>query len=298
MKSSGFTFIRTYRLRFILLWVFMIGSVIAMLPADSIHGEQRDWLDIPYTKLPNSQKLDISLPITGSAHARGPFPVIISIHGGGFVSGDKRMALAPPVRGYAVVSVNYRLCSNAKFPSQIHDIKAAIRWVKANAKTYHLNPERIAVWGESAGGYLAALAGTSGDVKELEDLSLGNPEQSSRVQAVVDWYGPIDLSLGNEAWLESVFLGKQLKDNPAILKTINPETFISPDDPPFFIQHGTADQCVPVGQSIHFAAKLEKVLGKKKVTLDLLKGAGHTDPVFSSWENLQKVLDFLDKYLK
>lgn len=275
------------------LWLLFISSVIISLPA-TILGEQRDWQDIPYANLSGNQKLDISLPTSGE----GPFPVIVSIHGGGFVTGDKRIALAPPIRGYAVVSVNYRLCSEAKFPSQIHDIKAAIRWIRAHSKEYRLNSDKIAVWGESAGGYLAALAGTSGDVKELEDLSLGNREQSSRVQAVVDWYGPINLAEMNIHWLESVILGKKITDNPELVKVINPETYITPDDPPFFIQHGTADSAVPVRQSINFAAKLKKVLGKQKVTLDLLKGAGHVDSTFFAWDNLNKVLNFLDKYLK
>jgi acetyl esterase/lipase len=288
------------------LWLLLAGSVIMSLPIP-ILGEQRDWLDIPYAGLSGKQKLNISLPVSGD----GPFPVIVSIHAN-FDNGDKMIAPAPPVHGYAVVAVNFRSFSEAKFPAQIQDIKAAIRWVRANAKVYHFNPDKIAVWGESAGGYLAALAGTSGDVKELEDLSLGNPDESSRVQAVIDWIGAIDLfamcmrtengvkvPLDNELdWLESEFLGKKITDAPELVKAINPETYITPDDPPFFIQHGTADKEVPVQQSINFAAKLEKTLGKKKVTLDLLKGAGHRDPIFSTWDNLKKALDFLDKYLK
>lgn len=141
---------------------------------------------------------------------------------------------------------------------------------------------------------------------------MGNQEQSSRVQAVVDWKGLIDLfamcmksengvkvPIDSEIdWLESEFLGKKITDAPELVKAINPETYITPDDPPFFIQHGTADTNVPVQQSINFAAKLEKVIGKRKVTLDLLKGAGHRDSIFSTWDNLKKVLDFLDKHLK
>ena len=298
---------RIGKCRFIIPWIFLV--CLWSMAFFTAYGENRDWLDIPYANISGNQKLDISLPMSGD----GPFPVIVSIHGGGFVLGDKRVSLAPAIRGYAVVSVNYRLSHEAKFPCQIHDIKAAIRWVRANASVYHLNPDRIAAWGESAGGYLAALAGTSGDVKELEDLSLGNPDQSSRVQAVVDWYGPIDF-LAEDAqftqngikikenqtrnWLESVLLDKKLSDDPELATVINPETYITPDDPPFMIQHGTADKDVPFQQSVNFAGKLKKTIGKDKVKLELLKAIEHHDPAFFTLNNLNKVLNFLDKYMK
>ena len=124
--------------------------------------------------------------------------MVVWIHGGGWKGGDKRRnpAIMLLPKGYAVVSVNYRLSQHATMPAQIEDCKAAIRWVRAHAKEYNLNPERIGVWGASAGGHLVALLGTAGDVKELEG-KLGNEEQSSRVQCVVDWFGPSDfLSMG------------------------------------------------------------------------------------------------------
>ena len=95
-------------------------------------------------------------------------------------------------RGYAVVAVNYRLSWEAKFPALVQDVKAAVRWIRANASRYELDPQRIAAWGGSAGGYLASMLGTSAGIPELEDLSLGNPEQPCNVQAVVAWYGPTD----------------------------------------------------------------------------------------------------------
>ncbi len=95
-------------------------------------------------------------------------------------------------RHYAVVAVNYRLSWEATFPALVHDVKAAVRWIRANAQRYHLDPDRIAAWGGSAGAYLAAMLGTSAGVSELEDPSLGNPEQPSHVQAVVAWFGPTD----------------------------------------------------------------------------------------------------------
>ena len=271
--------------------------------------------DVSYATLSQAQKMDIYLPDS----VKNLTPVIINIHGGAFLMGDKAdentlsMLLPALKRGYAVVSINYRLSGEAKFPSQINDVKAAIRYVRANADKYHFNPNKIAVWGGSAGGHLSALAGTSGDVKELEDLTQGNPEQSSRVEAVVDWFGPIDfLELdpqfkisgkgkpdhGEADSPESKLLGKKISEVPELVKKINPETYISSDDPPFFIQHGTIDHLIPTQQSVNFSEKLVKVLGKEKVTLYLLQGADHGGPQFDTPENLSLVLDFLDKNLK
>ncbi len=264
---------------------------------------QRKWLDIPYATLSDAEKLDIYLPNEGE----GAFPVVVAIHGGSFIRGDKRDFQIVPImealkQGYAVVSINYRLSGEAKFPSQINDVKAAIRWIRANAEQYALNPKKIAVWGDSAGGNLAALVGTSGNVKELEDLSLGNSDQSSNVSAVVDWYGPINfLTIGDIQRLERVgnkLIGKPINEAHELYLAANPETYIRSDNPPFFIQHGNTDKIIPVQQSIDFAAKLENVLGKNKVTFEIIDGADHLDEAFNTPENIKKVLDFLDRYLK
>jgi acetyl esterase/lipase len=205
-------------------------------------------------------------------------------------------------RGYAVVSINYRLSGDAKFPSQIYDLKAAIRWVRANSGQYALNPKKIAVWGDSAGGYLASLAGTSSNTKALEDKSMGNPDQPSNVSAVVDWYGPIDfLALGDTARLDKVvnkLMGRTKNEAPESYSAANPETYINPENPPFFIQHGDADQVIPVQQSIDFAAKLQNVVGTKRVVFEPIKGADHLDEAFNTPENINKVLNFLDRFMK
>jgi acetyl esterase/lipase len=276
---------------------------------------KRKWLDVAYATKSPAQKLDIYLPDEGE----GPFPVILSIHGGAFKSGDKGDGQVIPMlegikRGYAVVSINYRLSGEAIWPAQINDVKAAVRWVRANAKLYKLNPDKIASWGGSAGGHLASMVGTSGNIKELEDLSQGNADQSSRVQAVVDWFGPTDFLKMDEHAKESKvanpqihsvpespesqLIGKNLQDAPDIVKTANPETYISEDDPPFFIQHGLIDPLVPYPQSVNFAKKLEQALGKGKVTIELIPGTGHGGPAFQTEQNLKKVFAFLDKYLK
>jgi len=276
---------------------------------------KRKWIDIAYANQSQAQKLDIYLPEEGD----GPYPVILSIHGGAFKSGDKgdgqvNAMLEGLKRGYAVVSVNYRLSGEAIWPAQIQDVKAAIRWIRANSKQYKLNSGKIAAWGGSAGGHLSAMAGTSGNVKELEDLSQGNADQSSRVQAVVDWFGPTDfLKMDEQAKEskvanpqvhsipdspESQLIGKNLQDAPDLVKAANPETYISKDDPPFFIQHGLNDPLVPYPQSVNFAKKLEQTIGKEKVTMELIPGTGHGGPNFQTKENIDKVFAFLDKYLK
>ena len=274
-------------------------------------------LDIPYANQSPAQKLDIYFPDDFAT----PFPVIVSIHGGAFLGCDKSDMQVMPMleglkRGYAVVAVNYRLSWEAKFPALVQDVKAAVRWIRANATHYGLDPQRIAAWGGSAGGYLASMLGTSAGIAELEDLSMGNPEQACNVQAVVAWFGPTDFLKMDEQLAESglyptedqhhngvnspesLLLGQKITDIPEIVKAANPETYIRGGAPPFFLQHGTKDCVVPVQQSINFAAKLSKVLGENQVRLELIQDAEHADPRFESPENVNKVLDFLDKYLK
>lgn len=136
---------------------------------------------------------------------------------------------------------------------------------------------------------------------------MGNPNQSSRIDAVVDWYGPINfLTLGdqlkqiqqNARKSNSSYIGKTKDEAPELYMAASPETYISPDNPPFFIQHGNADKIIPLEQSIGFATKLENVLGKNKVIFEIIERADHLDEKFTTPENINKVLDFLDKYLK
>lgn len=293
-----------------------IGASLSAQPGKAnIANIQRKWIDIPYATQSPAQKLDIYLPDRGE----GPFPVILSIHGGAFKSGDKGDGQVNPMleglkRGYAVVSINYRLSGEAIWPAQIYDVKAAIRWIRANAKQYKMNPDKIATWGGSAGGHLSAMAGTSGNVKELEDLTQGNADQSSRVQAAVDWFGPTDFLKMDEELKESgvknpqthsipdspesELIGRNLEDAPELVEAANPETYISKDDPPFFIEHGLIDHLVPYQQSVNFAKKLEQVIGKDNVTIILLPGTDHGGPQYQTQENIDRVFVFLDKILK
>jgi acetyl esterase/lipase len=160
-------------------------------PADVSHIS-RKWLDLPYGAASPAQQLDIYLPESGA----GPFPVILHIHGGGFAIGDKREMhvmtyLRGLERGYAVISINYRLSGEAVFPAGLQDVKAAIRWLRVHADEYHLDPSRVAACGGSSGGNYAAIVGVT-EGAALFDAPGTDPAVPAGVSAVVDWFGPTD----------------------------------------------------------------------------------------------------------
>jgi acetyl esterase/lipase len=283
-------------------------------PMDTSHIE-RKWLDVAYAAQSPAQKLDIYLPNKGD----GPFPVVVTIHGGAWMFGDKGDILNLHFleglkRNFAVVCMNYRLSDEAKFPKQIYDCKAAVRFLRASAETYHLDVERIAAWGASAGAHLAALLGTSRKVRKLEDFAMGNPKHSSAVHAVVDWYGPTESFLKMDEQLvasgmgepdhsspespESLLLGHPITEVPDLVRFASPMTYIKANMPPFLIQHGLKDSIVPVQQSLNFAAEIEKATDAKRVSLEILNEADHGDPLFETAENVSRVLDFLEQQLK
>ena len=236
-----------------------------------------------------------------------PAPAVIFIHGGGWSGGDKsdhQAMLGVVARaGYVVFSINYRLSQQALFPAQIHDCKAAVRWVRANAQTYGADARRIGVFGTSAGGHLAALLGTSGGVGELEG-SLGNELQSSRVAAVCDWFGPADLRssarlTGDAAKIVTQLLGGQPAENPHLAELASPVCFIDQSDPPFLIIHGRSDPLVPYAQS----TELRDVLEAAGVPVELITVPGGKHGNFAatkpSVEELTKrMIAFFDKQLK
>jgi len=275
------------------------------------------YIDVAYATRSATQKLDLYIPNEGT----GPFPLIIEIHGGGFMMGAKSGEITPMLegvkRGYAVASINYRMSGEALFPAAINDVKAAIKYLRANAAEYNLAPGKFATWGGSAGGNLSALAAMSGDVASLVDPALGNASVSDAVQAGVDWFGPIYFStmdaefkaLGTTGAMgatdssnsaESKYLGKVIGTPEAqpLVEAASPRTYITKNAPPLYIQHGTVDRNIPITQSIDFAAKLASVIGADKVVFEKIEGAAHGGSQFNSPENAAKILDFLDKYLK
>jgi len=284
------------------------------IPIADVSHIRRKWLDLPYATLSPTQNLDIYLPDEGD----GPFPVILFIHPGAFAIGDKRdihvlIFLKGLERGYAVVSVNYRLSGEAVFPAGLQDVKAAIRWLRANSEQYHLDGSRIAACGLSSGGNYAAMIALTGQVAELDNFSLGNSEYPCNVQAAVDWFGPTDFLLMDEQLdengfgpadhsqadsPESRYLGAKITDVPLKVELANPMTYVHKDMSPILIQHGRLDTVVPIQQSMIFVEKLKKYISPDRFEFDVFEGAGHGGPLFETEENMGRVFSFLDKHLK
>ena len=242
-------------------------------------------------------KLDVIVP-----KGDGPFPLVIWVHGGGWEGGSKESNPVVAVlldKGYAIAGVNYRLSKHAVFPAQIHDCKAAVRYLRANAAKYNLDPDRIGVWGASAGGHLVALLGTSCEVSELEG-EVGIKTGTSRVQAVCDWFGPTDLLKLSPPQAKENAVTRLLGGAPAAKKALamsaDPITHITRDDPPFLIIHGTNDRLVPLSQSELLHAALKKA--NVETELVVLDGAGHGGKEFATEANRAKIVAFFDKHLK
>jgi acetyl esterase/lipase len=249
------------------------------------------------------QFLDLYLP-QSSAHKK--FPLIVWIHGGAWRYGDKNdtPALAFARQGYAVASLNYRLTEKARFPAQIQDCKAAIRWLRAHAEEYNLDPDKVAAFGMSAGGHLVAMLGVTNDDKQFDDVG-GNQKYSSNVQAVCDWCGPTDMFTlqkqsrghsqlnweGKDAPLR-LLLGDEPTRVPELARKASPVELVKPGAPPFLIMHGDHDEVVPILQSQELYEALKKV--NADVKMIVVKDGEHS---FARPDTLRQALDFFNEKL-
>jgi acetyl esterase/lipase len=241
--------------------------------------------------------LDLYVP----KEIKKPVPALIFIHGGGWQMGDKKdytvYNIDYAVKGYVTATINYRLRQDALFPAAVEDCKCAVRWMRANAAKYNVDPDKIGVIGGSAGGHLSLMLGYCDD-PAMEGTG-GNPEQSSRVQAVVNFYGVPDLTgdLAKEAPEAINFLGKKQDEDFALYAKASPLTFLSKDDPPTLTFHGTIDELVPVLESDRLHANLD-ALGIPNA-YDKVEGWPHTmDAAVEINKHCQYVMDrFLEKYL-
>ncbi|HHX45150.1 MAG TPA: alpha/beta hydrolase [Chloroflexi bacterium] len=264
--------------------------------------------NIPYGKGGGRRLyLDIVRPLE---RPERPMPVVVWIHGGAWRGGNKESGIRRLIpyaqRGYFGVSVSYRLSQEATYPAQIEDCKCAIRFLRAQAMRFHLDPDRIGVWGPSAGGHLVALLGTATDLFELEG-SGGWPYYSSRVQAVCDWYGPTDFLQMDRATgggrhdspdsPESQLIGAPIQEHPDLVARANPITYVTGNEPPFLIMHGDQDRTVPHHQSQLLYEALTRA-GAREVTFHTLEGADHGGPHFETAESLGMVAAFFDRHLR
>jgi acetyl esterase/lipase len=294
---------------------FPLLILVAVIPARAADGEATEKVkvekNIPYSTASGEKlMLDLAAPTTG-----GPYPALLLLHGGAWTMGSRadlsrnpRGADSKPqpsvietlaAQGYVVATASYRLAPKYKFPAQIEDARTAVRFLRANAKKYNLIPDKIAAGGFSAGGHLALLLGTA-DKDSFPDTDEYKNE-SSRVQAVVDFFGPTDLTLYSttegivDAYMVP-FLGKACKTDASVYKKASPIDYVTKDDAPTLLIHGTADFVVPI---IH-SEKMVKKLKDAGVDAELItvKGEGHgwDGPVAA--KTTKDAIKFLDEHLK
>ena len=260
--------------------------------------------DLVYAQVDGvSLQLDVYMP----SNPDGKYPLIVWIHGGAWRAGGKARCPATSFaeRGFVVASIDYRLSQKAIFPAQIMDCKAAIRWLRGNSAKYHIDKQKVGVWGSSAGGHLVALLGTSGGIGKWDQVG-GHRDQSSRVTCVVDFFGPTDFLQMDKHALpgsrlthdaanspESQLVGGAIQDHPDKVAQTNPITFVTDDDPPFLIVHGDKDPLVPVHQSRLLYDALTKT--RVDATLHIVEGAGHG---FGRNEKVDAMVrEFFDRHL-
>ncbi len=284
-RAAGYELVRGF---LVIVVVAVVGSMVSIVPAGQPQPGQPDLSKMTVLRnieyVPGGherQKLDLYLP--KEADSSGKRPLLVWIHGGAWLGGSKErpLALRFVEKGYAVASINYRLSQHAISPAQIEDCKAAIRWLRANAAKHGYDPNRIGVWGSSAGGHLVALLGTTGDVKEFD---VGpNAAVSSRVQAVCDFFGPTDFTKmsGFPSTMkhdapdspEAKLIGGPVQENKDKCQRANPITYVTKDDPPFLIVHGDKDPLVPHNQSEILLDALKKA--SVEANLYTVAGGGH-----------------------
>ncbi len=264
-----------HRLLFALILVLWSSALPAAQPPQAFK-------DLVYGHASGHElKLDLYLPVLPTTVLPGPRPIVVFLHGGGWRVGSKKEASKVVASitgaGYALASVDYRLSNEAIFPAQIQDSKTAVRWLRANAGKYGLDPQRIGAMGFSAGGHLAALLGTSSGVEALEGREEGSPRASSRVQAVCDVSGPVDLFIPTDSLIGKFSVHGELdgsaSEKPALARQANPTIYITGKEPPFLIIQGDQDTLVVPKHAEVLAAALRAK--HVPVTVVIVKGGGH-----------------------
>jgi len=275
--------------------------------ADTNTSSTRSWTDVSYSAASSTCKLDVFLPSTGD----GPFPVVIWIHGGAFKMGSKsnpQSLTALKNAGFAVVSINYRLSTEAKWPAQLEDLKACVKFLKTNASTYSLNPNKMASWGASAGAHLSCMMGAA----------LAS-DPATRIQATVSWFPPVhfyymdaDIALsgtsrctganGDANSPESALLGVTVSQNEAACYAASPISFIDTMNvntplPRFLLMHGGKDCNIGANQSVRLNTAITNRFGNTKSQYIFLANGTHGGGDFTLSSTETTVIDFLKSEL-
>ena len=257
-----------------------------------------------------AHRMDIYLPETG----KDAYKVVVVIYGSAWFANNMKsmayMSIGKPLvdAGFAVVCINHRSSGDAKFPAQIHDVKAALRFIRAHASDYHLDTRFVGITGFSSGGHLASLAGVTNDMKkttrggttvEIEGAVGSDLEFSSRVDAVVDWFGPVDMSrmkdcntVNDGRSPEAALIGGAPADNPDLVQLISPITYVTTLGPKFLVIHGEADTVVPHCQSEYFSQELKKC-GRLDAFVSVPNG--QHGPVTFNEDTFKKMVEFFQR---
>ena len=288
---------------FSLCALLLVGGFAAAAPKPTVPGAEI-LSDIAYLPEGRTEKLDLYLPKERAKDAK--LPLVIFVHGGGWAKGDKADPRSNNIgevlvsESYAVASINYKLAPEglgnyhanlkAAFPQNVQDLKSAVRFFRKNADKYHLDPDRFALMGASAGAHLAVLAAyTQADVK-LEPTDDGHGDTSSAVRAVVGLYGAYDWESFQKKFIKT-------DEDKQLARQVSPKTWVDPRDPPTFLIHGTEDIFVNVSQT----ELLAKALDDKKVPHKtvIVQGAPHSfDFRLKQHDMKADLLPFLAEYLK
>lgn len=258
--------------------------------------------DLKYAQVADQTlNLDLHLP-----REKARSPLIVWVHGGAWRSGSKKdMPLAKLIEeGYAVASVDYRLSPQAKFPAQIHDLKATVRFLRGHGDEWRLPTKKILIAGDSAGGHLAALVGVSNGHGELEGDVGNDRTQSSEVQGIISFYGGANLTtilkqstphgLSVRVPALDLLLGGQPDDVPVLARLASPVFHVDRRDPPLLLLHGDQDPQMPVNQALELSGAYQKV--KAPVKLEIVHGAGHGGAIFYDADRLAVMRKFFKRH--
>ena len=265
------------------------------------HAGMTSYYDMPYAAVPGFRPLTLDLHCPTPSEQR--VPILLWVHGGGWAGGNRAMghAISLVPRGYAVAAIQYRLSGEAKFPAQLHDLKGAVRWLRAHAAAFNLDAQHVVAWGASAGGHLAALLGLTANDPQLEGDVGGNLDQSSAIQGVIDYFAPTDfLDIYSAAPGRpdpvAALLGYSPTERPEATRLAMPLTYARADAPPFLIMHGDVDPLVAHAHSDALHAALTRA--GADATLVTLPGALHEDPAFWTDATLERITTFLARSLQ